>query len=256
MGLTESARTVAAMMELELRKLKYDRSELYWRTVQPLLWIVIFAPIMGAARAFQTGGVKYLDYIAPGVIFQATTFVAIFYGLNLIWERESGTLKKLLSSPASYRAIVLGRSLAAGLRAVFQFLIIVPLAILAGVTFSRSVPGFILAMLMYLLSSAGFASLSMFLASLMKSRERFMGIGQAISLPLFFASSALYPIAMMPPVIRFIASINPMSYAVDAVRGLLITGAVQNLAVDFAFVLCFDALIIILTAKALGRILE
>jgi ABC-2 type transport system permease protein len=80
-------------MELELRRMRYDRTELYSRAIQPVLWIIVFGPIMSGIRAIPTGNVPYIAYIVPGVLIQSTTMVAIFFGLTLIWERESGILK-------------------------------------------------------------------------------------------------------------------------------------------------------------------
>jgi hypothetical protein len=116
------------MIELELRRLRHDRTEIYTRAVQPILWIVIYGPVMSSVKAIPTGGVPYTDFITPGVMIQTTTFVSIFYGLTIVWERESGILKKLLVTPASRYSMVIGRSMASGVRAIFQALIILPIA--------------------------------------------------------------------------------------------------------------------------------
>ena len=82
------------------------------------------------------------------------------------------------------------------------------------------------------LVSGGFAAISILVASFMKTRERFKGIGQAIIMPLFFGSSALYPVKMMPPLLQRIAVLNPLTYSVDAVRDLMISGDLSHLARD------------------------
>jgi len=245
-----------AMMELEVRRIAHDRTELYTRAVQPILWLVIYGPIMAEVRAIDTGSISYVAYITPGVLLQSTTFISVFYGLNMVWERESGILKKLLVTPASRSSIAVGRSMSAGIRAVFQALVIIPVALLVGVRFFPSVPNFVLAFALIFLSSAGFAALSVCLASLMKTRERFMGIGQAITMPLFFASSALYPIALMPKAIQYFAVINPMSYSVDAVRALTVSGALVSLPEDIMAILLFDALTFCAASAMLRRIIE
>jgi ABC-2 type transport system permease protein len=244
------------MLELELRRLRHDRMELYSRAVQPLLWIGVFGPIMGAIRAIPTGNVPYTSFITPGVLIQSTTFVSIFYGLIIVWERESGILKKLLVTPASRYAIVIGRAMASGVRAIFQALIIVPIALLVGVRFVPNVGYFALALVAIFLASGGFAALSMLIASFLKTRERFMGIGQAITFPLFFASNALYPVQMMPAVLQAFARVNPMSYVVDAVRALLITGDLQNLGLDILAILAFNLVMFSLASANFRRIIE
>jgi ABC-2 type transport system permease protein len=249
-------RNMLAMIELEMRRLKHDRTELYSRAIQPILWIAVFGPIMGSVRAIPTGGIPYTDYITPGALIQSTTFISIFYGLTSVWERESGILKRLLVAPVSRYSIVIGRALASGVRAIFQALIIIPVALLMGVRFVPSVPNFILALLIIFLSSGGFAAISILVASFMKTRERFMGIGQALTMPLFFASNALYPVSMMPEIMRWIAFFNPMSYVVDAVRSLMITGNLSSLLTDLAAIMLFDAVMFIVASINFRRIIE
>lgn len=249
-------RNMLAMMELEMRRLRHDRTELYSRAIQPILWIAIFGPIMGSVRAIPTGGIPYTDYITPGALIQSTTFISIFYGLTIVWERESGILKKLLVAPASRYSIVIGRALASGVRAIFQALIIIPVALLIGVRFVPNILNFILALLVIFLSSGGFAATSILVASFMKTRERFMGIGQALTMPLFFASNALYPVAIMPEIMQWIARFNPMSYVVDAVRSLIIIGDLSNLPMDLAAIALFDAIMFTIASINFRRVIE
>jgi len=244
------------MIELELRRLRHDRTEIYTRAVQPILWIVIYGPVMSSVKAIPTSGVPYTDFITPGVMIQTTTFVSIFYGLTIVWERESGILKKLLVTPASRYSMVIGRSMASGVRAIFQALIILPIAVLIGVQFVPNPAYFLLAFIVIFFASGGFAAISILVASFMKTRERFMGIGQAITMPLFFASNALYPIQMMPPILREFSTFNPLSYVVDAVRGLLITGDLSNLLIDLVAIAIFDAALFILASISFRRIIE
>ncbi len=249
-------RNVFVMMELELRRLRHDRMELYTRAIQPVLWLVIFAPIMGSIKAIPTGNIPYIDYIVPGVLIQSTTMVAIFFGLTLIFERESGILKKLLVTPTSRYTIVIGRSLSAGVRALFQVLIIVPFALVMGVVFLPNPLFFALAVLIIFFSSAGFAALSIFIAAFLKARERFQAIGQAITFPLFFASNSLYPISLMPPALQTFSLYNPMTYIVDAVRSLLISGDLTNLPVDLLAISLFVGLMFFLASMSFKRIIQ
>jgi ABC-2 type transport system permease protein len=245
------------MVELELRRLRHDRTELYFRAVQPILWIVVFGPVMSAVRAIPTpNGISYTEFITPGVMIQSTTFLCIFYGLMMVWERDSGILKKLLVTPASRYATVIGRSMASGIRAVFQGLIVIPVALIIGVRFVPNPAYFALAFVLIFFSSGGFAAISIFVASFMKTRERFMGIGQAIIMPMFFASNALYPVQIMPEALRYFSSVNPMSYVVDAVRGLLITADLSNLLIDVVAIAIFDVVMFIIASVSFRRIIE
>jgi len=249
-------RDVIVMVELELRRIRHDRAELYTRAVQPVLWLVVFGPVMGALRAIPTGGVPYTDFITPGIIVQSMAFISIFFGLTVIWERESGILKKLLVTPLPRSSIVIGRSMSSGVRSPFQMLIIVPIAMLIGVRIIPNPLYFLAAIAVIFFASGGFAAISVFIASIMKSRERFMGIGQAIIMPLFFASNALYPVEMMPPILKALSSVNPLSYIVDAVRSLLITGDLAQLPMDIAAIAIFDVAMFIIASISFKRIIK
>ena len=254
--MNEYLRVILSMIELEIRRIMHDRTELYLRAVQPMLWLLVFGHVMGSLNSIPTGGIPYTDYIMPGVLVQSTTTVAIFFGLVIIWERESGILKKLIASPSPQFAIVVGRSMAAGTRAIFQALLIIPFAVLIGVRVFPNPVYLLLALIIVFVASSGFAALSILIASILKTRERFMGLGQVIILPMFFGSNALYPIKSMPPLLQFFASINPMTYMVDATRGLLITGDISQLAVDGVAILIFDALLLLLASWNFKRIIE
>ena len=108
----------------ETRKLRRDPTEVFTRAVQPVLWLGIFGVVMSRARAIPTGSVGYLDFLAPGILAQSVLFVAIFYGISLIWERDLGILHKYLASPAPRAALVAGKAASAGIRATVQAVIV------------------------------------------------------------------------------------------------------------------------------------
>ena len=112
------------------------------------------------------------------------------------------------------------------------------------------------ALVVVFISAGGFAGLSIWIASILKSRERFVGIGQVIIFPLFFASNALYPISSMPPILQWFSSINPMTYMVSASRALLITGDLSMLWVDIAAILAFDLAIFWLASRNFRQVIN
>ncbi|MCX8024228.1 MAG: ABC transporter permease, partial [Thermanaerothrix sp.] len=85
--------------ELEARKLRHDPTELFTRAVQPALWLLIFGQVFARVRAIPTGNLSYLDFMAPGILAQSVLFIAIFYGISVIWERDLGVLHKIMASP-------------------------------------------------------------------------------------------------------------------------------------------------------------
>jgi ABC-2 type transport system permease protein len=128
--------------------------------------------------------------------------------------------------------------------------------LLLGVSFVPNPLFFFLAVLIMFFASAGFAALSIFIASFLKARERFQAIGQAITFPLFFASNSLYPISLMPPVLQEFSRFNPMTYIVDAVRGFLISGDLTNLPLDLLAISLFVGLMFFLASKSFNRIIQ
>jgi ABC-2 type transport system permease protein len=244
----------ATMSLLELAKLRHDRTELYTRAVQPALWLVIFGETFSRIHAIPTTGqLPYLDYLAPGIMAQSALFIAIFYGIQLIWERDFGILTKLMVTPTPRAALVAGKAFAAGVRAVSQVLVVLVLASILGVRFQWRPLGLLGAVAAVMLGSAFFASLSMTIAGLVRTRERLMGIGQAITMPLFFASNALYPTDVMPAWVRAITHVNPLSYEVNALRQLLL-GLPGNLAADFAALLVATVAGVAGASLLLGRL--
>ncbi|MFC5720676.1 ABC transporter permease [Streptomyces gamaensis] len=244
---------VAAMCVVELRKLRHDRTELYTRAVQPALWLLIFGETFTRIRAVPTGGVPYLDYLAPGIIAQSAMFIAIFYGIQIIWERDSGVLTKLLVTPTPRAALVTGKAFASGVKAVIQAVVIVAIAALLGVALTWNPLRLLAVVPVVLLGSAFFSCLSMSIAGIVLTRDRLMGIGQAITMPLFFGSNALYPVSAMPGWLQAVSKANPLSYQVDALRGLLI-GTPAHLGTDLAVLGLAALLGIAASAALLGRL--
>ncbi|MEY9931703.1 ABC-2 type transport system permease protein [Catenulispora sp. GP43] len=244
---------IAAMCAVEIQKLRHDRTELYTRAIQPALWLLIFGETFTRLHAIPTGGLPYLDYLAPGIIAQSAMFIAIFYGIMIIWERDSGVLTKLLVTPTPRAALVAGKAFAAGVKSVIQAVVVVVLAALLGVALTWNPLKLLGVAGAVVLASAFFSCLSICIAGIVLTRDRLMGIGQAITMPLFFGSNALYPVSLMPAWLRAISKGNPLSYEVDALRGLLI-GTPSHLPLDFG-VLAGAAVAGIAAASALlGRL--
>ena len=226
-------RRIATFCLIELQKLRHDRTELVTRAIQPVLWLLVFGETFTRLHAIPTGHVRYLDFLAPGVLAQSALFIAIFYGIQIIWERDAGVLTKLLVTPTPRAALVAGKAFAAGVRAVAQVVVVLVISAILGVALTAN-PLKILATFVVVVLGAGFFScLSMSIAGVVLKRERLMGIGQAITMPLFFGSNALYPVKLMPGWLQAVSHANPLSYQVDALRGLLI-GTPAHLPLDFA----------------------
>lgn len=238
------------LAEMELRKLRHDPTELLTRAIQPALWLLVFGEVFTRIRAIPTGGVRYLDFLAPGVLAQSVLFIAIFYGIAVIWERDLGLVHKLLVSPASRAALVLGKALSAGARALSQACIVYLLAWLLGVKMNWHPLALAGVAVTVLLGAAVFSTFSLIIACIVKTRERFMGIGQILTMPLFFASNAMYPVAIMPNWLKAVAHVNPLTYEVDAMRALMIQGGASQYGFGADFAVLLLALVLLTTISS------
>jgi ABC-2 type transport system permease protein len=242
--------------EMEARKLRHDPTELVTRAVQPALWLLVFGQVFTRTRAIPTGDLRYIDFMAPGILAQSVLFIAIFYGIAIIWERDLGILHKFLVSPTPRTALVLGKGLSAGTRASAQAVIVYVLAVLLGVRLNWN-PLMLLGVLVtILLGAAIFSTFSLIIACLVKTRERFMGIGQVLTMPLFFASNAIYPLSMMPGWLQVVSRGNPLTYEVDALRAMMLAGGTSSygLGVDFAILLGTTTCLVLIAGGLYPRV--
>lgn len=232
--------------ELEVRKLRHDPTDLIVRAVQPVLWLLIFGQVFTRIRGIPTNGLPYLDFMAAGILAQSVLFVSIFSGgMSLIWERDLGLAHKFLVSPTPRAAIVLGKGIASGVRCLSQVLVVYFLSFVLGVQLNFSAIAMLGVLLIVMLGAACFSIFSIIVACLVKSREGFNGMGQLMTMPLFFASNAIYPIEIMPPWLQFVSHINPLTYEVDALRGVMLLNGTSIYGYGF------DTVVLVLVLIAL-----
>jgi ABC-2 type transport system permease protein len=235
------ASRIVTLCWVELRKIRHDRTELYTRAIQPALWLLIYGEVFTRVHAIPTpAGIPYLAYLAPGIMAQSALFIAIFYGIQIIWERDAGVLTKLMVTPTPRSALITGKAFASGVRSLVQGVMIVVIAALLGVSLTANPLRLIGAALILVMGSA-------------VARDRLMGIGQAITMPLFFSSSALYPASIMPGWLQAISKVNPLTYEVEALRGLLI-GIATNVWLDASVLAGATVLAIMCAALLLPRL--
>ncbi len=236
--------------EVEARKIRHDPTEILTRAVQPALWLLVFGEVFTQVHAIPTGNLPYIDFMAPGILAQSVLFIAIFSGITLIWERDLGIIHKFLASPIPRSALVTGKALAAGVKALAQGLIIYVLAVLLGVHINWNIFAILGTLLVVILGAMLFSTFSLIIACLVKTRERFMGIGQLMTMPLFFASNAIYPVSIMPGWLQVLARINPLSYQVDVLRSLMLGQPSQTgIGLDFVVMLVATFILISIATR-------
>ena len=247
-----------AIVQVEMVKLLRDPTEMVSRAIQPVLWLVVFGQVLAQVRGIHTGPLNYLSFITPGILAQSVLFSAIFYGIAVIWERDLGVVHKLLVSPAWRGSLVFGKAVAAGLRGVVQAVVIYVIALAMHVSLKLDPLAILAVLASVMLGSGIFATFSLIIACIVKTRERFMGIGQLLTMPMFFASNAIYPLDIMPTWLRVIAQINPLTYLIDALRGLMIEGgeSVHGYTVDFAVMLAVFAMLLLIAVRLYPTLAE
>jgi len=245
-----------AVADTEVRKLRHDPSELMTRALQPAIWLLLFGQVMAQVRGLGPQNGRYLDFLAPGILAQSVLFSAIFYGIAAIWERDLGVLHRYMASPAPRSALVLGKAVSSGVRGLSQAVIVYLLAAALGIQLSYAPAHVLGAAAMILVGSALFSTFSLIVACIVKTRERFMGIGQVLTMPIFFASNAIYPIALMPGWLRAVSSANPLTYEVDALRALMLRDSASEygLTVDLAILVAFTAVFTVIAARMYPRL--
>ncbi len=243
-------RKTLAISSMEIRKLRHDPTELLTRAIQPALWLLLFGQVFSHRGVIPTGGLHYIDFLAPGILAQSVLFIAIFNGISIIWERDQGIVYKFLASPTPRSALVLGKALSSGVRAFSQAIIIYLLGITLGVSLDLHPLSLIGVSAFVLLGAALFSTFSLIIACWVKTRERFMGVGQVLTMPLFFASNAIYPTSMMPSWLQEISRFNPLTYQVDGLRALMLTGGASDYGLALDVTILIGTLAILVTISA------
>lgn len=245
--------------EWEARKIRHDATDLVTRAVQPLLWLLVFGETFTRIHAIPLpNGTSYLDFLAPGILAQSVLFISIFAGIAIIWERDLGVIHKFLASPTPRVSLVVGKGLASGIRALPQAIVIYIVSVLLGARLQANPLCILGTLVMAVLGAACFSTFSLIIACLLKTRDRVMGIGQVLTMPLFFASNAIYPINIMPGWLQVIAHLNPLTYVVGGLRTLMLTTTTDysSLLPDFGVLLGVTIVLVAIGANVYPRIVQ
>lgn len=189
--------------------------------IQPLIWLLIFGQLF--KDFVQLGDQDYMGFMVPGILVMTVLFGSSWSGVSLLREITAGTIDKMLVSPVSRIAIVLSRVLHSSAQVIAQAFVMLLVAWLLGATLNMNPIYLMMAMLIVFLLGVGFAALSNGFAIALQREEPLVMIGNLMTLPLIFFSSALVPEQFMPDWIQLISAVNPISYAVDAIRAVLST---------------------------------
>jgi ABC-2 type transport system permease protein len=186
---------------------------------QPILFLVALGFGLGSMFA-RAGGGNYLEFIAPGIISMGILFNAVFSGIEIIWDRQFGFLKETLVAPVSRLEIVMGRTLGGAIVAMAQGVVVLVICVLFGFRIHSS-PLLPVAILFMFLIALLFTAIGTALGSVLQDMQGFPLIMNFLVMPLFFFSSALFPVTGLPKILQTLLRLNPVTYGVDGLRGAL-----------------------------------
>jgi ABC-2 type transport system permease protein len=220
---------VYAVWLREVKRFTNSKSRMVGSLGMPILFLVA----LGGGFSALVPGFDYQSFILPGIIAMTLLFTSVFSGVSIIWDREFGFLKEMLAAPASRETIVIGRTLGGATTAIIQGAIIFVIGTLVTGTPLPPPANFIGILAMMTILSSFLVSVGIAFASVVTEVETFQLIMNLIVMPLFFLSNALFPVSSMPEWLRAASALNPISYAVDGLRTMMIGQGGFGLAADF-----------------------
>jgi ABC-2 type transport system permease protein len=255
-----------ALTNRDLRKWYTNPIQLFVSLIQPIIWLGLFGKAMNLG-AFLTpaqqnslyGTTSYFSFLSCGMLAFIVLFTSAFSGMSVVFDRRFGFLNKALSTPVARGSIVMGKILQSVGRSLIQAAIVLVVAVALGMdTANFTILGFAGTFLIIFLMGVGLSALFTVLALRSGDWQTQMAIINLLNLPLLFASNAILPIKMMPAWLQDVVRVNPVSYAVDGIRQVLIGATGMNsLWLDFAvvtgFAIILSAIGIVLSWRFLSK---
>jgi ABC-2 type transport system permease protein len=210
---------IYALWLRQIKRYFRSKSRIVGSLAQPILFLVALG--FGLNPVFQKAGAgNYIEFLAPGIIAMSILFTSVFSGIEVIWDKEFGFLKETLVAPVSRMEIMIGRTLGGASVAVLQGTIVLVITFFAGFK-PNSFLSFPAAILCMLLIALTFTALGTAIASVLDDMQGFQLIMNFLVMPLFFLSGALFPLQGLPVFLKVITSVDPLTFGVDGLRGVL-----------------------------------
>lgn len=244
--------TIYILWLRQIKKYFRSKSRIIGSLGQPLLFLLSFG--FGFGSIYQRAGEgSYIQFLAPGIIMMSVLFTAVFSGIDLIWDKQFGFLKETLVAPVSRPSIILGKTLGGATVATIQGVIVFILTLIVGF---KPVNWYLvpLALIFVFLVALLFTSLGITIASKLEDMQGFQLIMNFLIMPIFFLSGALFPLEGLPKAMEVVTKIDPFSYGVDAVRGILIGSYNFGFHVDFLILGAITAALLSLASYLFSRI--
>ena len=235
-------RVIYVLWLRQIKRFLRAKSRMISAVAQPLLFLLALG--YGLGSVFKRAGQgDYLRFLVPGIMAQTVLLAAMFYGAMIMFDRQFGFLKETLVAPVSRLKIMLGGALGGATTALIQGTMVFIIVLLLG--FRPLHWGLVIvAFVILAILAVAIASFSSGIGSFVQDMQGFQAINQLIVFPLYFLSGSLYPLSGVPAWLRVIADVNPMSYAVDAMRDVLIGQTNFGLTKDFVVLIAITLIMV------------
>jgi ABC-2 type transport system permease protein len=249
---------IGALTMRWVRRLSREKFSMLFTLVQPMLfWLIFFGNLFQRATDTQVvQAPNYISFLAAGVVVMTVLNNGLAGGVDLLFDKENGFLERLMSTPIHRSSVILRRFIFVMAITCLQVLVILGVAALFGVRPATGWGGIAVILLISILFGVGLTAISMAMAFSVKSHGDFFSVLGFLSLPMIFLSSALVPLVAMPGWMQALALFNPMTWAIDAVRPLILSGwaeALPRVGMVIAIMLLFDALCLYGSTRAFRR---
>ncbi|MBI3596050.1 MAG: ABC transporter permease [Nitrospirae bacterium] len=243
--------TIALTMR-SVRRLSRERISMVFGLIQPMLfWLILFGNLFQKTAQIP----NYISFLTGGVVAMTVLNSGLSGGVDLLFDKESGFLERLLSAPISRNSLIYSRFIfVMGITSAQILMILLVAYILFGVYPLSGLAGLAFILVVGLFFGLGLIAISMTLAFAIKGHGNFFALMGFLTLPLIFLSSALVPVQYMPGWMGFLAQFNPMTYAVDAVRSIILGGWLwTDILKLLAILLVFDVVSIWASSRVFLR---
>jgi ABC-2 type transport system permease protein len=238
-----------ALWYREFKVFLREKSRIVSSLFTPLLWIIVFGGGLGSSVSL--GGTNYQVFIFPGILTMTILFSSIFFGLYIVWDKKIDFFKEVLVAPLSRLTIFAGKMLGGCTDALIQGALMLAFGVVLGLSYTLLTVAF--AMIFMLVLASATVSIGLVIGSRMESPEGFNLIVSFLVFPLFFLSGALFPISNLPPWLSIFTVLNPVTYAVDGMRGVMLGISTFPVLLDFGVLLAFAAGMMVIGSIAFSR---
>ncbi len=238
-----------ALWYREFKVFLREKSRIVSSLFTPLLWIVVFGGGLGSSVSLA--GTNYQAFIFPGILAMTVLFSSMFFGLYIVWDKRIDFFKEVLVAPLSRLTIFAGKTLGGCTDALIQGGLMLAFGVILGISYN--VQMVVLSMIFMLVLASAVVSIGLVIGSFMESPEGFNLITSFLIFPLFFLSGALFPLDNLPSWLHVFTTLNPVTYAVDGMRGVILGISTYPVMMDLGVLLGFAAAMIVIGSIAFSK---